>query len=298
MGFLFKGFRKLFLQVVCWEIQSNSMEVPAQSWKRLSLSKREGPKCCITTYHTKSSTGLEKDAEGECYNQGVFPQSRCNASCGPRFYAARKKSDNNGLTLPDGDISSHPMVTVGLTEVEGECKGCTKEVIVKTATHRSDCNARSGINIHNLGPDFTHGSNSGLNMEVNAVVNKGSNNVSNFGSNSMSNCWSDTNLTNHGSSEFSLPLSPTINGMLSCPKDIDTKLNAGNDDSSPIIAPINSNSQQSQRQVFNTVNISNKEKLSTSAIEGNEPNQSNRPPHCKRTLHQLWNPSFVELIPH
>nr|POE70666.1 hypothetical protein CFP56_45773 [Quercus suber] len=63
---------------------------------------------------------------------------------------------------------------------------------------------------------------------------------------SMSNGWSDTNLTNHGSPEFSLPLSPTINGILSCPKGIDTELNAGNDDSSPIIAPINSNSQQSQ----------------------------------------------------
>ena len=62
---------------------------------------------------------------------------------------------------------------------------------------------------------------------------------------SMSNGWSDTNLTNHGSLEFSLPLSPTINGILSCPKGIDTELNAGNDDSSPIIAPINSNSQQS-----------------------------------------------------
>ena len=219
------------------------MEGPAQSWKRLSLSKREGPECCIMAYHTESSTGLEKDADDERYNQGVFPQSRCNASCGPGFYAARKKPDNNGLTLPDGDILGHPMVTIGLTEVEGECNGYTEEVIAKIATHRSDCNDRSSINIHNLGPDFTHGSNSGLNMEVNVVVNKGSNNVSNLGSNSMSNCLSDTNLTNHGSPEFSLPLSPTINGMLSCPKDIDTKLNAGNDDSSPIIAPINSNSQ-------------------------------------------------------
>lgn len=59
---------------------------------------------------------------------------------------------------------------------------------------------------------------------------------------SMSNGWSDTNLTNHGSPEFSLPLSPTINGILSCPKGIDMELNAGNDDISPIIAPINSNS--------------------------------------------------------
>ena len=75
---------------------------------------------------------------------------------------------------------------------------------------------------------------------------------------SMSNGWSDMNLTNHGSPEFSLPLSPTINGILSYPKGIDTELNAGNDDSSPIIAPINSNSQQSQRQVFNMVNIPDK----------------------------------------
>ena len=77
---------------------------------------------------------------------------------------------------------------------------------------------------------------------------------------SMSNGWSDTNLTNHGSPEFSLPLSPTINGILSYHKGIDMELNAGNDDSSPIIAPINSNSQQSQRQVFNMVNIPDKQK--------------------------------------
>ena len=44
------------------------------------------------------------------------------------------------------------------------------------------------------------------------------------------------------SQESSLPLSPAINGILSCPKGIDTELNAGNDDSSPIIALINSNS--------------------------------------------------------
>nr|POE65554.1 hypothetical protein CFP56_58306 [Quercus suber] len=203
------------------------MEVP------FSIKKRR-PECCITTYHTESSIGPEKEADSERYNQGILPQSRCNASCGPRFYATRKKSDNNGFTLLDGDISSHPMVTVGLTEVEGECNSCTEEVNAKIATHRSDCNARSGINIHNLGPDFMHGSNSGLNMEVNAV--------SNLGSNSMSNGWSDTNLTNLGSSELSLPLSPTINGILSCPKGIDTELNAGNDDRSPIIAPINFNS--------------------------------------------------------
>nr|POE69124.1 hypothetical protein CFP56_70693 [Quercus suber] len=61
---------------------------------------------------------------------------------------------------------------------------------------------------------------------------------------SMSNGWSDTNLTNHGSLEFSLPLSPTINGILSYLKGIDTELNVGNDDSLPILAPIKSNSQQ------------------------------------------------------
>ena len=61
----------------------------------------------------------------------------------------------------------------------------------------------------------------------------------------MSNGWSDMNLTNHGSSKFSLPLSPIINGILSCLKGIDMELNAGNDDNSPIVAPINSNSQQS-----------------------------------------------------
>ena len=57
-----------------------------------------------------------------------------------------------------------------------------------------------------------------------------------------------------------------------------------------------SNSQQSQQQVFNAINILDKEKLSTTTIRGNKPDQSNWPPHCKRTLHQLWNPSFVELI--
>ena len=101
----------------------------------------------------------------------------------------------------------------------------------------------------------------------------------------MSNGWSDTNLTNHGSLEFSLPLSPTINGILSCPKGIDTELNAGNDDSSPIIAPINSNSQQSQWQVFNMVNIPDKEKSTTATMKGNEPDQSNQPPH-----RAIWKP--------
>ena len=101
----------------------------------------------------------------------------------------------------------------------------------------------------------------------------------------MSNGWSDMNLTNHGSPEFSLPLSPTINGILSYPKGIDTELNAGNDDSSPIIAPINSNSQQSQRQVFNMVNIPEKEKSAITTMKGNEPDQSNQPPH-----RAIWKP--------
>ena len=101
----------------------------------------------------------------------------------------------------------------------------------------------------------------------------------------MSNSWSDMNLTNHGSLEFSLSLSPTINGMLSCPKGIDTELNVGNDDSSPIIAPINSNFQQSQWQVFNMVNIPGKEKSTTTTMKGNEPDQSNQPPH-----RAIWKP--------
>ena len=101
----------------------------------------------------------------------------------------------------------------------------------------------------------------------------------------MSNGWSDTNLTNHGSLKFSLPLSPIINGILSCPKGIDMELNVGNDDISPIIALINSNSQQSQRQVFNMVNIPDKEKSATTTMKGNKPNQSNQPPH-----RAIWKP--------
>nr|POE69798.1 hypothetical protein CFP56_79063 [Quercus suber] len=102
---------------------------------------------------------------------------------------------------------------------------------------------------------------------------------------SMSNGWSNTNLTNHASPKFSLPLSPTINGILSCPKGIDTELNVGNDDNSPIITPINSNSQQSQWQVFNMVNIPGKEKSTTTTMKGNEPDQSNQPPH-----RAIWKP--------
>ncbi|KAF3960731.1 hypothetical protein CMV_014576 [Castanea mollissima] len=56
-------------------------------------------------------------------------------------------------------------------------------------------------------------------------------------------------------------------------------------DSSPIIAPINSNSQQSQRQVFNMVKIPDKEKSATTEMKGNEPDQSNQPPH-----RAIWKP--------
>ena len=56
-------------------------------------------------------------------------------------------------------------------------------------------------------------------------------------------------------------------------------------DSSPIIAPINSNSQKSQRQVFKMVNFPNKEKLSTTAVKGNEPDQSNQP-----SYRVIWKP--------
>ena len=62
-------------------------------------------------------------------------------------------------------------------------------------------------------------------------------------------------------------------------------------DSSPIIAPIKSNSQQSQWQVFNAINILDKEKLSTAAIRGNEPDQSNRLPH--RTI---WKPPPLPIL--
>ena len=59
-------------------------------------------------------------------------------------------------------------------------------------------------------------------------------------------------------------------------------------DSSPIIAPINSNSQQSQQQVLNMVNILDKEKLSTTAVKGNELDQSNQPPHYAIWKPPLW----------
>ena len=95
----------------------------------------------------------------------------------------------------------------------------------------------------NLGLRFTLPKNSGLSLNENYTLPK--------------TAMPESPIN---SQESSLPLSPTINGILSCPKGIDTELNAGNDDNSPIIAPINSNSQQSQWQVFNMVNIPDKEK--------------------------------------
>jgi len=56
-------------------------------------------------------------------------------------------------------------------------------------------------------------------------------------------------------------------------------------DSSPIFDPINFNSQQSQRPMLNMVNIPDKEKISTTAMKGNEPDQSNQPPYCA-----IWKP--------
>ena len=37
--------------------------------------------------------------------------------------------------------------------------------------------------------------------------------------------------------------------------------------------------------MFNAINILDEEKLLTTAIRGNEPDQSNRPPHCA-----IWKP--------
>ena len=42
---------------------------------------------------------------------------------------------------------------------------------------------------------------------------------------------------------------------------------------------------QSQRQVFNMVNIPDKEKSATRTMKGNEPDQSNQPPH-----RAIWKP--------
>ena len=42
---------------------------------------------------------------------------------------------------------------------------------------------------------------------------------------------------------------------------------------------------QSQRQVFNMVNIPDKEKSTTTTMKGNEPDKSNQPPHCA-----IWKP--------
>ena len=105
----------------------------------------------------------------------------------PRFYAARKKRDNDGTTFPAGDILGHPTVTIGLIEVTGDRSGSNEEFNANMATHRSDCNARPGINSHNSGLDSTQGKNSGLIMEENNMINKGSNSVSSLGSNSMIN---------------------------------------------------------------------------------------------------------------
>ena len=43
---------------------------------------------------------------------------------------------------------------------------------------------------------------------------------------------------------------------------------------------------QSQWQVFNMVNIPDKEKSATTTMKGNEQDQSNQPPHCA-----IWKPS-------
>ena len=75
------------------------------------------------------------------------------------------------------------------------------------------------------GPRFTLSKNSGLSLNENYTLPK-----------------TTVPKSPINSQESSLPLSPAINGILSCPKGIDTELNAGNDDSSPIIALINSNS--------------------------------------------------------
>ena len=116
----------------------------------------------------------------------------------PGFYAARKKPNDNGTTFPDGDISGHPTVTVGLIEVASDRNGNNEEFKSNRATHRSDCNARLCINSHNSGPDGTQGRNSGLNLEVNKVINKGSNSVSSLGNNSMitqpNNCVTNEDL--------------------------------------------------------------------------------------------------------
>ena len=42
---------------------------------------------------------------------------------------------------------------------------------------------------------------------------------------------------------------------------------------------------QSQRQVFNMVNIPDKEKSATTTMKANEPDQSNQPPH-----RAIWKP--------
>ena len=51
MGFSFKGFGKQFLGI-------NTMEDLAQSWKRLTLSEREGPGCNLTTEHSTTEHSI------------------------------------------------------------------------------------------------------------------------------------------------------------------------------------------------------------------------------------------------
>ena len=46
----------------------------------------------------------------------------------------------------------------------------------------------------------------------------------------LSNGQNEMNPINHVGLEISLPLTPTINEILNCPKDIDTVLNVGNDE--------------------------------------------------------------------
>ena len=135
----------------------------------------------------------------------AFVASRKHVITVPGFYAARKKPDNNGTTFHDGDISGHPTVTIGLTKVAGDRNGSNEEFNANMATHKSDCNARSGINSHNSGPNGTQGRNSGLNLEVNNVINKGSNSVSSLGSNSMI-----TQPSNYVTNEDLLPKSVSV----------------------------------------------------------------------------------------